>query len=90
MVWCNGYLYIIYRFFEYTCHVHETVQQLFVEFKKSYDSVRREVLYNIPIEFELHVKPLMLIKMYNNKPYRRVHTGGLKLNGTYQPLVYAS
>jgi hypothetical protein len=30
---------------------NETVQQLFVDFKKAYDSVRREVFYNILIEF---------------------------------------
>jgi hypothetical protein len=28
---------------------NETVHQLFVDFKKAYDSVRREVLYNILI-----------------------------------------
>jgi hypothetical protein len=28
-----------------------TVHQLFIDFKKTYDSVRREVLYNIVIEF---------------------------------------
>jgi hypothetical protein len=28
-----------------------TVHQLFVDLKKAYDSVRREVLYNILIEF---------------------------------------
>jgi hypothetical protein len=28
------------------------VHQLFIDFKKAYDSVRREVLYNILIEFE--------------------------------------
>jgi hypothetical protein len=30
---------------------NETVHQLFIDFKKAYDSVRREVLYNILIEF---------------------------------------
>ena len=29
---------------------NEAVHQLFIDFKKAYDSVRREVLYNIPIE----------------------------------------
>jgi len=29
---------------------NETVRQLFIDFKKAYDSVRREVLYNILIE----------------------------------------
>jgi hypothetical protein len=30
---------------------NERVHQLFIYFKKAYDSVRREVLYNIIIEF---------------------------------------
>jgi hypothetical protein len=29
---------------------NETVHQLFIDFKRAYDSVRREVLYNILIE----------------------------------------
>jgi hypothetical protein len=29
---------------------NETVHQLFIDFKKAYNSVRREVLYNILIE----------------------------------------
>jgi len=30
---------------------NETMHQLFVDFKKAYDSVRREVLYNILTEY---------------------------------------
>jgi hypothetical protein len=35
---------------------NETVHQLFVDFKKAYDSVRREVLYNVLIEFGVPIK----------------------------------
>jgi hypothetical protein len=38
----------------------------FPYFKKTYDSVRREVLYNIVIEFGMHRKLAGLIKMYLN------------------------
>jgi hypothetical protein len=33
-----------------------TVHQLFTDFKKAYDSVRREVLCNITIEFDIPMK----------------------------------
>jgi hypothetical protein len=33
---------------------NETVHQLFVDFKKAYDSVSREVLYNILIVWDTH------------------------------------
>jgi hypothetical protein len=39
------------------------VHQLFIEFKKAYDSVRREVLYNIVIEFGIPKKLVRYIKM---------------------------
>jgi hypothetical protein len=42
---------------------NETVHQLFIYFKEAYDSVRREVLYNILIEFEITMKLVRLIKM---------------------------
>jgi hypothetical protein len=38
-----------------------TVHQLLVDFKKSYDSVRREVLYNILTEFRI---PMQLVSPY--------------------------
>jgi purine nucleoside phosphorylase len=47
---------------------NETVHQLFIDFKKAYDSVRREDLYNILKEFGVPVKQVRLIKMCLNEP----------------------
>jgi hypothetical protein len=44
-----------------------TVYQLFVDFKKAYDSVRREVFYNILIEFGVPMKLVGLIKICLNE-----------------------
>jgi hypothetical protein len=40
-----------------------TVHQLFVDFKKAYDSVRREVLCSVLIELGNPMKLIRLIKM---------------------------
>jgi len=41
------------------------------DFKKTYDSVRREVLYNILVEFVIPVKLVRLIKMCLTETYSR-------------------
>ena len=41
---------------------NEAVHQLFIDFKKAYDSVRREALYNILIEFGIPKKLVRLLK----------------------------
>jgi hypothetical protein len=50
----------IHQILEKKWEYNETVHQLFVDFKKIYDSVRREVLYNILIVFGV---PMKLIKI---------------------------
>jgi hypothetical protein len=42
---------------------------------KAYDSVRREVLYNILIEFGIPLKLVRLIKKCSNETCSRVHIG---------------
>jgi hypothetical protein len=42
---------------------YQLVYQLFIDFKKAYDSVRREVLYNILIEFRVPMKLVKLIEI---------------------------
>jgi hypothetical protein len=51
----------------------ETVHRLFIDFKKTYDSVRREVLCSIFIEFGTPMKLVRLIKMWLNETYSKVH-----------------
>jgi hypothetical protein len=46
-----------------------------MDFKKAYDSVRREVLYNILIEFGITRKLVGLIKMCLNETYSTVRIG---------------
>jgi hypothetical protein len=44
-------LFASIRYWRKKWEYKETVQELFLDFKKTYDSVRREVLYNILMEF---------------------------------------
>jgi hypothetical protein len=41
---------------------NETVHQLFIYFKKAFDSVMREMLYNILIDMRFAVLPAMTVK----------------------------
>jgi hypothetical protein len=51
------------------------VHQLFIDFKKTYDSVKREVLYNILLEFGIPKKLVRLLKMCLNEIYSKVCVG---------------
>jgi hypothetical protein len=66
----------IYIYMMRVCLEHnETVYQLFIDFKKAYDSVRMEALYNILIEFGILKKLVRLIKMCLTETYSRVRVG---------------
>jgi len=78
---------------------NEALHQLCTDFKKAYDSVRREVLYNILIEFGIHMKMARLIKMCLPETYGRVRVGkvlsdvfpirdGLKQGDALSPLLF--
>ena len=51
------------------------MHQLFIDFKKAYDSIRREVLYNILMEFDIPMKLVKVIKMYLFDMYSRFRVG---------------
>jgi hypothetical protein len=51
------------------------VHQLFIDFKKTYDSVRREVLYDILIEFGIPMKLVRLMEMCQSETSSRVRVG---------------
>jgi hypothetical protein len=56
-------IFYIRQILERKWEYNGTVHQLFIDFKKAYDSVRREVLYNILIEFGIPRKVVSIIKM---------------------------
>jgi hypothetical protein len=75
------------------------VHHLFIDFKKSYDSVRREVLYNILIEFRVPKKLVRIIKMCLTETCSRGRVGknlsdifsirnGLKEGEALSPLLF--
>jgi hypothetical protein len=68
-------IFCIRQILEETWEYNETVHKLFIDFKKAYDSVRKEVLYNIPIEFEVPMKLVRLTKMCFNETYSKVRIG---------------
>ena len=63
----TGQLLIIYfafvKYLRKKWQYNEAVHQLFVDFKKAYDLARREILYNIFIEFGIPMKLVRIIKM---------------------------
>ena len=75
------------------------MHQLFIDFKKAYDSVRRVALYRILIEFGIPRKLVRLIKMSLPGTYCRVRVGknasdkfpirnGLKKGDALKPMLF--
>jgi len=62
----TDYVFCIHQILEKKWEYSEAVHQLFIDFKKAYDSVRKEVFFNILIEFGVPVKLIRLIKMCLN------------------------
>jgi hypothetical protein len=60
------HIFCVQQILEKKWEYNATVCQLFIDFKKAYDSIRREVLYHILIEFEIPKKLVGLIKMCLN------------------------
>ena len=92
------HIFCIRRILEKKWDYNEEVHQLFIDFKKAYDSVRREVLYKILIEFGIPRKLVSLIKMSLTETYSRVRVGkgvfdefpfrnGLKQGDALSPLL---
>jgi hypothetical protein len=54
---------------------NEAVDQPFINLKTAYDSVRREVLYNILIQFGISMKLVSLIKVCISEMFSRVCIG---------------
>jgi len=77
---------------------NDAVHQIFIEFKTACDSVRREVLYNILIQFGIPTRMLRLIKMCLTETQSRDRIGnhlsdmfsiksGLKQGDALSPLL---
>jgi sorting nexin-29 len=66
-------IFYIRQILEKKWEYNGTVYQLFIDFKKAYDSIKREVLYNILLEFYIPKKLVRLIKMCLNETYSKVH-----------------
>jgi hypothetical protein len=93
-------IFYIWQILEKKWEYNGMVHQLFIDFKKAYDSIKREVLYNILVEFCIPKKLVRLIKMSLNETCSKVHIGkllsdkfpiwnGLKQGDALSPLLFS-
>ena len=68
----TDHIYCICQILEKKPEYNEAVHLLFINFKKVYDSIRTEALYNILIQFGIPMKLVRLIKMCLTEVYSRV------------------
>jgi len=95
----TDHIFCICQILEKKWEYSEAVHQLFIVFKKVYDSVRREVLRNILTEFGIPMKLVSLIKLCLTETYSRIWVGknlsdmfpirnGLKQGDALSPLLF--
>jgi len=95
----NNKQYPLTTILEEKWEYNEEVHQPFIDFKKAYNSVTREVLHKILIELGIPRKLVRLIKMSLTGTYSRVHVGknvfdrfpirnGLKQGDTLSPMLF--
>jgi len=92
------HIFCIRQIIEKKWEYNEEVHQLFIDFKKAYDSVRREVLYKVLNVFGIPRKLVSLVKMSLTETYSRVQIGknvsdrflirnGLKQGDALSPII---
>ena len=90
----RSYICFICQILEKKWEYNEAMLQLFMDLKKTYDIVRREVFYNNLIEFGISMQLVRLIKMCLNATYSRVwvskHLSDMfpSKNGLKQEMLY--
>ena len=92
-------IFCIHQILQKKWEYNKVVHQLFIDFTKFYDSVRREVLYNILIEFGIPMKLVRPTKRCLNETCSQVQVGknlsdmlpvrnGLKQEDALLPLLF--
>jgi hypothetical protein len=92
-------IFYIRQILEKKWEYNGTMHQLFTDFRKAYDSIKREVLYNILLEFGIPKKLVRINKVCLNETYSKVRVGtrlsdkfpiqnGLEQRDALSPLLF--